>query len=331
MKKLLLLIGFLSTAVTQQLPAQPSDDDPPITVFEENGAFGAQLTHEDSTLTIVPSTYDYVEILDSAKLIEARRYSLTPGDSTTKLPAPVIEFYNFEGNLKLRNINLLVEADKSGYYCREYQKRYFSAEMDIAIMLGDAANEKTNGRRREAYQKYMEIYRKYPNFDYAKNAADEIKASIRNERQATIAQMQREEAERQAAMQALSASLQQLGNNIGQQIAAHRHRPSAQKRTPAHGSSGTQKSATSHNSSSTSQKHTTTSARNTTAKKTQNTGRSKGGEVWCFDKKLVKCTLCNGTGKCSFCYQGKVKGRTCSTCSGSNVCKRCHGTKQIYQ
>ena len=326
----LLLIGLFILNFQQQLPSQTFDDNDSITIFEENGALGVQLSYEDSTQTIVPSTYDYVEILDSAKLIEARRYSLTPGDSTTKLPAPVIEFYNFEGNLILRNINLLVEADKSGYYCREYQKRYFSAEMDIAIMMGDAAKEKTNGRRREAYQKYMEIYRKYPNFDYAKNAADEIKASIRNERQATIARMQQEEAERQAAIQALSASLQQLGNTIGQQIAAHQRRPSAQRRTPTHSSSNTQKSATSHNSNPTNQKHTATSARNTTAKKTQNTSRTKGG-IWCYDKKLVKCTLCNGSGKCTFCYHGKVNGRTCIYCSGSNVCKRCHGTKQIYQ
>lgn len=321
----LLLLGFILLNFQQILPAQNPEGNDSIIIFEEGG-FGVKRSSKDSTQIIVPPTYDYVELLDSVNLIEVRRYSLTPGDSTKKLPAPVIEFYDFDGDLTLRNINLLVEADESGYYCREYQKRYFSAEMDIALMVRDAANEKINGRRREAYRKYMEIYRKYPNFDYAKNAADNIKESIRDEREATIAQMQQEEAERKAAVEALQASLQQLGNAIGQ-TSVQKHSPSAQRRTQAHSSSNTQKRTTSNNSS-TNQRRTTSANSTTTKKAPYN---SKSVYIWCYDKKLVKCTLCNGSGNCTFCHGGKVNGFTCRTCGGSNVCKRCHGAKQIYQ
>ena len=163
----------------------------------------------------------------------------------------------------------------------------------------------------------MEIYRKYPNFDYAKNAADNIKESIRDEREATIAQMQQEEAERKAAVEALQASLQQLGNAIGQ-TSVQKHSPSAQRRTQAHSSSNTQKRTTSNNSS-TNQRRTTSANSTTTKKAPYN---SKSVYIWCYDKKLVKCTLCNGSGNCTFCHGAKVNGFTCGTCGGSNVCKR---------
>lgn len=306
-------------------------------IIEENGAYGVEKIFEgDSSSIIIQPTYDYIEILDSAQLIEARRYSLIPGDSTYRLPGPVIEYYNISGDILQRNVNQLLEADKDGTFCREYQKRYFSTEMDVAIMTKEAITEKIKGRRREAYQKYMEIYRKYPSLEFAKKAANDIKASIRNDRQEVLAQMAQEEAERRAAMEQLSASLQQLSNTIAQ-ISASRQRTHTSRPAQTRSKEVAQSTSTSSNNKSTryNQKTATKSKITETQKEVNSSKKSSKGSTWCFNKEWVKCTLCNGSGRCVFCSgRGKIVSyvtRTCDSCHGSGTCSRCKGTKQIYQ
>lgn len=308
--------------------------------FETDGAFGVRLLSSDnSSTTIVSPTFDYIEIMDSTELIEARRYSLVPGDSTKRLPAPVIEYYTLDGNLKYRNINLLLEADTDGSYCKEYQKRYFSVEMDIALLMKDALKEKEMGRRREAYQKFMAIYQKYPNFELAKTSADNIKASIRTQRLQTIDQMNREAAEREAAYQQLSASLQQLSATIGQLANSGQHQvASRQVSTINHQQSEPaihETSSSSRNDNKTKYRRYGSASSNKTTQATKTTKSSRSssqrGHMWCYDKKLERCTLCLGSGTCNFCRGGRINGFVCKTCCGTNICKRCNGAKQIYR
>lgn len=326
----ILLLLYPIITFTQTIEAQTYN------IIEENGAYGVEELFEgDSSSIIIQPIYDYIEILDSAQLIEARRYSLIPGDSTYKLPAPVIEYYNINGDIVQRNVNQLLEADKDGTFCREYQKRYFSTEMDVAIMTKEAINEKIKGRRREAYQKYMEIYRKYPSLEFAKEAANDIKSSIRNDRQEVLAQMAQEAAEIHAAMEQLSASLQQLSNTIGQ-ISASRQKTHTSRPVQTRSKEVAQNTSTSSNNKTTRHNHKTTKSKITETQKEKNSSQnSSKGSMWCFNKEWVKCTLCNGSGKCVFCTgRGKIVGyviRTCDSCHGSGTCSRCKGTKQIYQ
>lgn len=316
--------------------------------FESDGAIGVRLLSSDnSSTTIVSPTFDYIEIMDSTELIEARRYSLVAGDSTKRLPAPVIEYYTLDGNLRYRNINLLLDADTDGSYCKEYQKRYFSVEMDIALLMKDALKEKEMGRRREAYQKFMAIYQKYPDFELAKTSADNIKASIRAERLQTIDQMNREAAEREAAYQQLSASLQQLSATIGQIANSGQHQVVSRQVA----TSSRQQSASTNQETSSSDRYdtkvkykrysSTASSKTTQSAKTtkSSSSSSQRGHTWCYDKKLERCTLCLGSGTCNFCYDGgnhivSAKGngyRVCRYCKGTNICQRCKGAKQIYR
>lgn len=303
-----------------------------IECFETEAAIGVRLSSNNDTITIIPSTFDYIDIIDSMEMIEARRYSLVPGDSTKRLPAPVIEYYTFNGDLMFRNINLLLDADTDGIFCTEYQKRYFTQEMDIALMMKEALKEKENGRRREAYQKFMAIYRKYPNFELAKESANEIKATIHQERIQTIQQMNRESAERAAAYQQLAASLQQLSSTIAQL----NNKPQANTKIyTASTSSQTDQEPTSSDNKEIKYKRYSSTTK-TTKSANRKSSISHRSKFWCFEKKLQKCTLCNGSGKCVWCYDGGnhiIGGsgyKICKYCKGSNLCQRCKGAKQIY-
>lgn len=323
-----ILYILLSLLIFQNVYADNTKENTSLTVLKKNSAYGVKQIVNGNASVLIEPTYDYVNIIDSINMIEVRRYCLTPGDTLKRLPAPVIEFYDLEGNFLQRNVSMLIEADPNETMCRAYQKQYFSPEMDIALMTKEAMKELSVNRRREAYQKYMAIYKKYPKFEHAKNEADKIKQAIHDERLEVRAQLSRERAEQQAALKDLAVSLQSLSNSLAQ-IQTSRQSSSSTSSTTR-----TTKTTQTANRTTKSTSSTNRSASSTSASRQQKTTRpssSNKSHFWSLEKKRIKCTLCNGSGKCS-CHNGKILGhviRECNSCKGSGICPRCKGAKTI--
>lgn len=321
------------------LPAQEQeqDDDVIIEIIGKESFYGVGIYENGNEILVVDSIYDGVTILDEMQMIEAMQYHLVPGDSTTKMPAPVVLYYNYEGELVSRNISLLFEADTDDRFCSRYADKYNVPELKAGVMFREAMAFELAGKNREAYQKYLAISKKYPEMTLAQEKADEIMQNMRD-RQAYARQQIAEERARAeafaASMQELAASINQLGNTI-QAASNSRHRHTS---APAHRNTASVQERSSSVSSS-----STTSSSNSSTKKSSSTSSTKKattrdvsskGSSWCFDKKEVECTLCKGRGKCTFCRDGKVYGyviRTCDYCRGTGICQRCKGTKTITQ
>lgn len=263
-------------------------------------------------------------------------YTNDAGEAIT-LPGPIAEYYDTEGIVTSRNFDLMLNASTFPYdTATEYAKCMGFKGLEAAIKFRIGMDYEDKGMRREAMQSYASSYRAYPEMKVAKERALAIKNKMQGEQQAIalkIAEEHRieelERAQREAAVNAISASLNAAAGAISQIQALQRRQAAArtQARTAA---------ATTQSHSHVEEHHTSAKSRANTSK-TKTKTRSEIDDIkienakwWCVDKKPVQCTLCRGSKGCNWCSAlGKVGSKTCNYCHGSGKCTRCGGSGTI--
>lgn len=330
----IVFLGITSfPGLCQDIDSTPSH----YSVVGEN-SFGVWDNVKDTLL--IDTLYQNVRIY-SDMLFECMfdTYTNDAGEAIT-LPGPIAEYYDTEGIVTSRNFDLMLNASTFPYdTATEYAKCMGFKGLEAAIKFRIGMDYEDKGMRREAMQSYASAYRTYPEMKVAKERALAIKRKMQDEQQAIawkIAEEHRieelERAQREAAVNAISASLNAAAGAISQIQALQKRQAAA--RTQA----GKRAAAATHSHSHVEEHHATSAksrANNSKASKSKTKSeiddiKIENAKWWCVDKKPVQCTLCRGSKGCNWCSAlGKVGSKTCNYCHGSGKCTRCGGSGTI--
>lgn len=260
-----------------------SQEDQDTTIVKENLENGVQVVgvkhfgvmKTDSTGSsqmIIDTVFDEVRIFEgeTGEYYQCKYRSYVHSSARRYLPGDVVEFYNAEGELITRDYDDLLTRDYFPYDgVRQYGKDKGLPEVEAAADIACGMYYEGKSQRREAYQSYMKAYKVCPSLTMAKEKADGILQSMKEEQNQIRRQIQVEHeiaaAEFSAAMNSLSASLQGLADAVG-----------------------------SFSTSSTSRTSTTTAKPGSTANPQPKSGSTAKPTA---PKPQKKCTYCNGTGE----------------------------------
>lgn len=235
--------------------------------------FGVMKTDSTgSSQMIIDTVFDEVRIFEgeTGEYYQCKYRSYVHSSARRYLPGDVVEFYNAEGELITRDYDDLLTRDYFPYDgVRQYGKDKGLPEVEAAADIACGMYYEGKSQRREAYQSYMKAYKVCPSLTMAKEKADGILQSMKEEQNQIRRQIQVEHeiaaAEFSAAMNSLSASLQGLADAVG-----------------------------SFSTSSTSRTSTTTAKPGSTANPQPKSGSTAKPTA---PKPQKKCTYCNGTGE----------------------------------
>ncbi|MBP5327475.1 MAG: hypothetical protein J6Y98_06160 [Bacteroidales bacterium] len=299
----------------------------------------------NNDIMIVDSIYDHVEIHDVG-IIVCQYTSFVSYGVVKKLPAPVFESYDINGEKIARNVDYLLQADSMPYTLSlDFARSKGIREVEPMVELMKGMHYEKKKMRREAYKHYMNVYNQYPEFTLAKELADNIMNDMNNERAKIKREIEQEEEMRKIrdaqytnpylAFAESMSSLANTLNSIDQNDKAKRNNQPAttSKAKPTSGKNkkGSQQKET---------KRATSHERERVCNFCGGTGRC----YYMFDL-YASNKHCHGTGKCTECHgEGICRSRhtndymvcplcngkkTCCFCSGSGRCSRCNGSGKI--
>lgn len=326
----LMLVLFFTTLQAQSDTLEADDR------YEIVGTtFYGVLDNETGTL-VVDTIFPYVEIMDGPLFKVAYVHWNKDGHSGT-LPQPVTEIYDADGEMVGRNYDALLHEIKPP--CTEvinYARAYELRDLEAAVAIQEGIGYEAVGKSREAYVKYKQAYRLYPQLTIAKEYADAIMEKMKLYQDSVRTVLRWEEYQRQlrqaefaAANAALQASIAQL--NYQNQQRKARKAQQAQRSTPA---------AASKNGAS---QRTSSSGGSEPRKKKTATMKAKGLHGYyktcsgCNGKGTLRCWHCGGKGyisKSGIDKNGKQVFRDvrCGGCNGSGRarCPGCGGDGKTF-
>ena len=322
---------FLGIASFSGVCQEVDSTQPRYSIIGEN-SFGIWDNVSDSLL--IDTLYQNVRIYDDM-LFECffDVYTNDAGESVT-LPGPVAEYYDVQGTVVSRNFDLMLDADSFPYKASaEYAECMGFKGLEAAVKFKTGIYYENSGKRREAMQSYASAYRAYPEMKVAKERVLAIKNAMQKEQQAIAWQISQEHqaeelerAQREAAVNAISASLNGIAGALSQ-IQAHQRRQTIARAQAKKSASVSHNHAHDDNHSASTSKKTSKTETKSKRSSVINDIRVENAKWWCVDKKPVECTLCRGSKGCNFCSgRGTVGTKTCNYCHGSGSCARCGGS-----
>lgn len=334
MKRIILTIALLT--VFGAIPAVAQSDSVDTNQrYKVVGTYLLGVYDNEADELVIDTVYPYVEILDDGFFEVAYTHW---GDEEHEgfLPAPVVEVYNEEGAMVYRDYDALLHVDPSALAAVvEYAKAVGLRDLEAAVAMRQGIDYEAAGKSREAYVKYKQAYRLYPQLTIAKEYADAIMRNMRA-KQDSVRNVLRQEAyenavRQAAAMDALASSLSALGSTISQMSTSNRQniaRPS--------GSLSTRKTTatnTSQSKSSASKKKVKSSA-----EALRDYYKAKRGRT---EWRTVTCHMCKGSGRYGICAGcgGKryrtdnpaSRAVTCGCGDGKSRCPTCYGKGTVQE
>ena len=258
------------------------------------------------------------------------------GEHEGFLPAPVVEVYDEEGAMVYRDYDALLHVAPSALAAVvEYARAVGLRDLEAAVAMRQGIDYEAAGKSREAYAKYKQAYRLYPQLTMAKEYADAIMWNMRAKQDSVRNVLQQEAYEnamrQAAAMDALASSLSALGSTISQMSTSNRlntSRPS--------GSVGTRKmtaTSTSQSQSSVRKKKVKSSA-----EALRDYYKAKRGRT---EWRTMTCHMCKGSGRYGICAGcgGKryrtdnpaSRAVTCGCGDGKSRCPSCYGKGTVQE
>ena len=282
---------------------------------------------------VVDSLYQSVEIFDT-DIFECIFDRYWNEGKEVLLNGYVVEIWDSHGHVLSRNFDFLMKYDTPPYSTSlNYARTMGFKDLEATILFKNGLDLEQSGYRREALKSYVSAYRMCPSLSMAKERAGAIQRAMTGEQQAAWNQVLQDRAEeamrqaqREASMQAVSATLLSVAGAISQVDALHRQ-AAAQKRVQ-HSSSSSNYSSEKESSSDSRRKR----VKDKLSKNQKEAGnRAAENARWdMVENEFIECSLCYGGKSCHFCSgRGSVNGVTCTTCHGSGKCVRCGGSGVI--
>ncbi len=320
----LMLVLFFTTLQAQSDTLEADDR------YEIVGTtFYGVLDNETGTL-VVDTIFPYVEIMDGPLFKVAYVHWNKDGHSGT-LPQPVTEIYDADGEMVSRDYDALLQVGSSSYAeINRFARAFGLRDLEAAVAIQEGIGYEAVGKSREAYVKYKQAYRLYPQLTIAKEYADAIMTNMRMKQDSVKDVIRQEEYEREmraARQQQLSATLDALAEGFSQLSVQNK-----QRKTQTYNNTTTRNQTTSSASQSGSRRS------KSTAEALRDYRKSKRGRT---EWRTVNCHRCGGSGRYGVCAACGGKGYrkdnaasrpvACGCGDGKSRCPTCYGKGTVQE
>lgn len=329
MKRIILTITLLT--LLGVIPAMAQRDSADASQrYKVVGTYLYGIYDNETAELVIDTVYPHVEILDDG-LFEVSYTHWSSGGQEGFLPAPMVEFYDAEGMLVSRDYDaLLREGFESYAEVNRYAQAFGLRDLEAAVAMRQGFDYEAAGKSREAYAKYKQAYRLYPQLTIAKEYADAIMTNMRMKQDSVRDVIRQEEYEREmraARQQQLSATLDALAEGFSQLSVQNK-----QRKTQTYNNTTTRNQTTSSASQSGSRRS------KSTAEALRDYWKSKRGRT---EWRTVTCHRCGGSGRYGVCAACGGKGYrkdnaasrpvACGCGDGKSRCPTCYGKGTVQE
>ena len=329
MKRIILTIAFLT--VLGAIPAVAQSDSVDTNQrYKVVGVYRYGIYDNEAENLVIDTIYPHVEIVENG-LFEVAYNHWNHDGQEGFLPAPIVEIYDADGDLVSREYDALLRVGASSYAeIIRYARALGLRDLEAAVAMQEGIGYEAVGKSREAYVKYKQAYRLYPQLTMAKEYADAIMSNMRMKQDSIRDVIRQEEYEREmraARQQELSATLNALAEGFSQLSAQNK-----QKTARTNSNTPTRRQTTSTASQSSNRKVKSTS------EALRDYHKSKQGRT---EWRTVTCHRCGGSGRYGTCAACGGKGYrkdnpasrpvACGCGDGKSRCPTCYGKGTVQE
>lgn len=329
MKRIILTIALLT--VFGAIPAVAQSDSVDTNQrYKVVGTYLLGVYDNEADELVIDTVYPYVEILDDG-FFEVTYTHWSKEGQEGFLPAPIVEIYDADGDLVSRDYDALLQVGSSSYAeINRFARAFGLRDLEAAVAIQEGIGYEAVGKSREAYVKYKQAYRLYPQLTIAKEYADAIMTNMRMKQDSVKDVIRQEEYEREmraARQQQLSATLDALAEGFSQLSVQNK-----QRKTQTYNNTTTRNQTTSSASQSGSRRS------KSTAEALRDYRKSKRGRT---EWRTVNCHRCGGSGRYGVCAACGGKGYrkdnaasrpvACGCGDGKSRCPTCYGKGTVQE